>query len=175
MSKLRKQLRKLLKDERGISEAATTIILVVAAVIFVTFAIAYAGNFIPHGSTPSASLVVRDDPCNVSVGPYSFDVICQTHTAGPPLLLKDLRCVVLNSTGYVVYNNIIGDDPSHFRFPDDIHTTNAKWPDKILAPGETLYAVNTTANMNKNPGIYTIEIIWVPTHTTLVKSKVDIQ
>jgi len=164
--------KKIRKDERGISNAVGALIMIGVTVILVIAGMAIVGKYMPHGTTPVATLSVKDDPCNVSLGPYSFDIICEDHQGGPVLTLGNLRCVVLNSSNYVVYNRIIGNDPGHFKFPDDMYTASKPWSQRELAPGETLYALNTT--VGSQPGTYTIKIIWVPTHKVLVQNTIQI-
>jgi len=164
--------QKIGKDERAISNTVGALIMVSLAIIFAVAVATIAGKYIPHGSTPIATLSVKDDPCNVTLGPYSFDIECVDHQGGPALTLGNLRCVVLNSSNYVIYNRIIGNDPGHFKFPDDMYTASKSWSQKVLAPGETLYALNTT--ISSKPGTYTIKIIWVPTHKVLVQNTIQI-
>ncbi len=161
----------MIEDERGISQIVVIALMIGIAVAAAASIAAFTGGLLSFHKTPNVQLTAYDDPTPVSQATRVRGAFIIRDLGGDRVSYNDLVLVVYNSTGQLIYNNVVANAVGKDLTLEELNAPGYTKPGKFFEGGEEILAGNATIGGN-NPGTYEVVLYYKPTMQPLLDKKI---
>ncbi len=161
------------EDERGISQIVVIALMIGIAVAAAAAIAAFTGSLLTFHKAPNVQLTVYDDPTPVADATKAKGAFIIKDLGGDRVSYNDLVLAVYNSTGQLIYNNVVANDIGKNLTLEELTAPGYTKPGKFFEGGEEILAGNATIGGN-NPGTYEVVLYYKPTMQPLIDRTITI-
>ena len=159
---------RLVRDEKAVSEVMAAMLLMAVVVLAIAAVATNIFGMTNVEMAPNVRLDIMDHPDAINPAATGENAFIIRHMGGDRINYNDIIVAVYDSSGQMIYNSIVSEDPTNLTRQQ---MTGTAYNDNFFEGGEQIVASDGVLNQ---AGTYEIAVYYKPTMTLLYKEAVMI-